>query len=103
MYNFNATRRTKLHQAPEDVLKEFTEISYAALDFEDDLLTKQLEKIIKMKLEAVCEDKKKEIPYVEDDEELEIDKQKLMIKELRVFVREGFVGEDSQSSGHKIR
>ena len=99
-YNFNARRQIQFHQAAEEVLKEFKEISHAALDFEDDLLTKEMEKITKMILAAVGEDKK-----VKDnnkkDEEILIEKQKLMIKELRQFVKEGFVGENSESSGQK--
>ena len=96
-YNFNARRQIQFNQPAEDVKDEFKEISNAALDFEDDLLTKEMEKITKMILAAVGEDKK-----VKDnnkkDEEILIEKQKLMIKELRQFVKEGFVGEDSQSS-----
>ena len=98
-YNFNARRQIQFNQPAEDVKDEFKEISNAALDFEDDLLTKEMEKITKMILAAVGEDKK--VKDNKKDEEILIGKQKLMIKELRQFVKEGFVGENSESSGQK--
>ena len=135
MYDFNATRRTKFHQAAEDVAIEFKEIANAALDFEDNRLTEELEKLKKMQSEvagegtkqlmeqvlvkvgqdevnavelvavSTCADKKKVEEEIEarqkkmSDEQLELEKQKILIRQLRKFVREGCVGGDSQSSG----
>ena len=135
MYDFNATRRTKFHQAAEDVAIEFKEIANAALDFEDNRLTEELEELKKMQSEVAgegtkqlmeqvfvkvgqdevnaaevvpvssCADKKKVEVKIEaqvkkmSDEQLQLEKQKIMIRELRQFVREGCVGGSSQSSG----
>ena len=88
-YEFHAVRRNKFHQQSEDVLKEFKEISNAALDFEDGQLTHELDEMSKIKKEA---------SGVQEKEKLVLEKAQIMIKELREFVKDGFVGVDSQSS-----
>ena len=117
---FKAVRCGKYHQLEEAVNKEYIQIAGAALSFEDCHLDTELAKIAEMEIEFVAQIVKKEkaepttftvdldtkFGFADkvakkkiDDDRIQIEEQKIIIKKIRSFVQEGC---GSSTSSHNV-